>query len=72
MGAITSMAAAALGATTATTVVTRATRGMILRARILSLYHCLCRLMIITKKTRGLSRATRLCGLPPGGAQAPL
>jgi hypothetical protein len=53
-------------ATAATTTGTRATTAMVCHVQIPSRYRCLDRRMIIRKRTRVLSRATRLCRLPPG------
>jgi hypothetical protein len=52
------------GAIAATTTGTRVAAAMVYLVQIPS--SCLHRRMIIGKRTRGLSRATRLCRLPPG------
>jgi hypothetical protein len=54
------------GAIAATTTGTRVAAAMICLVQIPSRYRCLRRQMIIEKRTRGLSRAARLCRLPPG------
>jgi hypothetical protein len=54
------------GAIAATTTGTRVAAVMVCLVQIPSRCRCLHRRMLIRKRTRGLSRAARLCRLPPG------
>jgi hypothetical protein len=60
------MAKVDLGATAAMTTGTKVTATMVRHVQIPSRYRYIHRQTIIEKRTRGLSRAERLCRLPPG------
>jgi hypothetical protein len=66
MGAAVATAKEDQGATIATTTGTRVAAAMVCHMQIPSRYRCLHQRTIIKKRTKGLSRATRLRRLPPG------
>jgi hypothetical protein len=66
VGAAAAMAKVDPGVIAMTMIETRVAAAMVYLTQILSRCHCLHQQMIIVKRTKGLSRATRFCRLHPG------